>query len=473
MKKIRWIVGCVIAGWLGVGGVVEGKTIRLRTRDLEPEPGVQTRAGVREVVTDGIGTAVAPVAETDGRGAYLVQFSERVTASDRRRLARMGAVEGGYVPEDTLIVLIRPAQLAELSALEGVSWVGGYEPADRMDPGLATSSVAKKAGAGIEVVISVLRPGYVAAVVDAVERLGGTVAEQGKGARWGTVRAVVPAQALREIAGMGEVEWIERYVPPVWMNNVAVDGERMNVRNVWTNHGLRGGGQIIAVGDSGLDTGDEGTLHPDFSNRIHAAFGLVTEGDWSDPMGHGTHVAGSVLGSGAAYGDGQYAGVAPEARLVMQAIGGPGSSVIPPSPLNLLFEQAWSNSARIHTDSWGSSVDGAYTANARSLDEFMWDFDDMLVLFSAGNSGRDTSPTNGVIDGGSIGSPGTAKNCLTVGAAESARPWRVGRIFRHALGHRVVAAEIFRRSDPRGSDLHGLGRGSSGDGGVFEPRAVR
>ena len=422
MKNVRRLVGCVLAGWLGFAGGVDGKTIRLRTRDLEPGGGVQVRADVRGTVTDGRQMAISPIAETDGRGAYLVQFSGRVTEADRRRLARMGAVEGGYVPEDTLMVLIRPEQLAALSALDGVSWVGGYEPVDRMEPGLAAGSAAKKAVAGIEVVISVLRPGYVAAVAEAVERLGGTVTEQGKGARWGTVRAVVPAQALPGLAGMGEVEWIERYVPPVWMNDVAVDGERMNVRNVWTNHGLRGTGQIIAVGDSGLDTGNEETIHPDFSNRIEAAFGLVTEGNWSDPMGHGTHVAGSVLGSGAAYGDGQYAGVAPEARLVMQAIGGPGTSVIPPSPLNLMFEQAWSNRARIHTDSWGSSVDGAYTANARSLDEFMWDFDDMLVLFSAGNSGRDTSPTNGVIDGGSIGSPRTAKNCLTVGAAESARP---------------------------------------------------
>jgi serine protease AprX len=46
---------------------------------------------------------------------------------------------------------------------------------------------------------------------------------------------------------------------------------------------------------------------------------------------------------------------------------------------------------------------------------------DALVLFSAGNNGRDG---NGdvQIDGDSIGTPGTAKNVLTVGATENDRP---------------------------------------------------
>ena len=51
----------------------------------------------------------------------------------------------------------------------------------------------------------------------------------------------------------------------------------------------------------------------------------------------------------------------------------------------------------------------------------MWKHDDMLIVFSAGNEGIDTD-VDGVIDLQSIGSPASAKNCLTVGAAESGRP---------------------------------------------------
>jgi serine protease AprX len=45
----------------------------------------------------------------------------------------------------------------------------------------------------------------------------------------------------------------------------------------------------------------------------------------------------------------------------------------------------------------------------------------MLILFSAGNEGVDTDGS-GVIDEDSVASPGTAKNCLTVGASENDRP---------------------------------------------------
>jgi Ca2+-binding RTX toxin-like protein len=51
----------------------------------------------------------------------------------------------------------------------------------------------------------------------------------------------------------------------------------------------------------------------------------------------------------------------------------------------------------------------------------MWDFPRMLVTFSAGNAGTDAN-ANGVVDNDSMGAPGTAKNVLTVGASENARP---------------------------------------------------
>jgi serine protease AprX len=51
----------------------------------------------------------------------------------------------------------------------------------------------------------------------------------------------------------------------------------------------------------------------------------------------------------------------------------------------------------------------------------MWTHPDMLVLFAAGNDGADADK-DGLIDPDSMGSPGTAKNCLTVGASENRRP---------------------------------------------------
>ena len=52
----------------------------------------------------------------------------------------------------------------------------------------------------------------------------------------------------------------------------------------------------------------------------------------------------------------------------------------------------------------------------------MWENRDFLILVAAGNSGADGSGALAAIEPGSVDSPGTAKNCLTVGASENDRP---------------------------------------------------
>jgi subtilisin family serine protease len=160
---------------------------------------------------------------------------------------------------------------------------------------------------------------------------------------------------------------------------------------------------------------------PGFDRIFEVIPGVTIQGDWSDPDGHGTHTAGSILGDGTASG-GQYKGTAPDAELVHQSVMDYGGG-LDGLPLDLgdLFSQAYDLGARIHSNSWGAAVAGAYNANAAEVDSFMWDHKDMLVVFSAGNSGTDVDQ-DGVIDPDSIGSPGTAKNVLTVGAAENERP---------------------------------------------------
>jgi subtilisin family serine protease len=214
--------------------------------------------------------------------------------------------------------------------------------------------------------------------------------------------------------------------------------------------GLYGQGQIVAIADTGLDTGDAGTLSADFAGRLVEAFALGRPGDWSDPQGHGTHVAGSVLGSGALSGSdaashaytGSFAGMAPEARFVFQSMldaeGGLGGI---PDDLQTLFQQAYDAGARVHTNSWGANLfikplarfltSGRYTPEAAQVDRYVWEHPDLVVLFAAGNDGVDLfSPSDGgfempvpdgVVDPSSLASPGTAKNVITVGASENIR----------------------------------------------------
>ena len=184
--------------------------------------------------------------------------------------------------------------------------------------------------------------------------------------------------------------------------------------------GFTGKGQIAAMADTGLDSGDAKAIHADFDGRVYSGliFGLFSK-SWGDPMGHGTHVAGSVLGSGA-QSKGALKGGAYEAQLVAESMWSEmlGGLAVPPK-LSDLFGKAYDAGARIHTNSWGKAADfGAYDSFAQQTDEFMASHPDMLIVFAAGNAGVDDNK-DGRIDENSIGSPGTAKNVLTVGASKN------------------------------------------------------
>jgi subtilisin family serine protease len=150
----------------------------------------------------------------------------------------------------------------------------------------------------------------------------------------------------------------------------------------------------------------------------------ASSGTWYDPDGHGTHTAGSILGNGRASPTaGQFRGPAYAANLVHQSVvDTSGNLGGVPTNISVLFQQAYLLGARIHSNSWGSDVNGDYDISSMEVDAFVWNFPDTLLVFSAGNAGVDTSGGgDGVIDPGSMGSPASAKDCLAVGATESVR----------------------------------------------------
>ncbi len=215
---------------------------------------------------------------------------------------------------------------------------------------------------------------------------------------------------LTKFAQNNAVKYIEKESIFELLNDVAKG--YMDVDDLW-NLGYDGAGQVVGICDTGLDTGvNDSTMHLDFQGRIDAIYALGRS-TADDTHGHGSHVAGSVLGDGAR-SNGQIKGMASAARLVFQSVldsqGGLGGL---PNNLNDLFAQAWNAGARIHTNSWGASVNGDYDTSAREVDEYMWKQREMIILFAASNDGPST---------GTIGSPGTAKNTITVGASENYRP---------------------------------------------------
>lgn len=205
-----------------------------------------------------------------------------------------------------------------------------------------------------------------------------------------------------------------------------------------------GAGELIAFADTGLGSGDAASPHPDLAGRVEAILSWPISDAWSgiarNPgaddggvdrgTGHGTHVVGLACGNGSQSG-GRFTGVAPQARILMQAI----EQYVEPRPewrarlepgfylagrpldLRDLLDQAYAAGARIHANAWGVEAHGAYTDDAWECDHFLHAHPDMLVIVAAGNSGHDRD-RDGAPDPGSLYAPASAKNVLSVGATE-------------------------------------------------------
>jgi len=365
------------------------------------------------------------LAQDDGPTTWLVQFKGPVQAAWKAAVEKEGARLYGYIPEYAFIARMDAAVAERVRRLPSVRWVGPYHPAYRLQTSAewATAETAT-------VTVQMLPDADLAAAAKAIEGLGGQIRDTWRNELGGFLRVHLPTASLTAVARLDGVLWIEQYREPRLLNDEARG--IMTAPLVWQDLGLYGTGQTVAVCDTGLDTGDATTLSDDFKPQFVKAYALGRPilNDWSDDNGHGTHVAGSVLGNGRLSGSnptthdygGSFAGVAPAANLIFQSIldrtGGLGGI---PADFNDLFGPPYADGARIHTNSWGAPFAGAYTNESAMVDDFTWNHPDMLILFAAGNEGED-GDLDGVVDLDSMDTPGTAKNALTVGASENSRP---------------------------------------------------
>lgn len=426
---------------------------------------------------------------------YLLRLAGPPAHEWLREIQGYGAEIHDSLPGFTLLIGVVPERAEELRTRPWVEGLTPYRPAMKISPKfgagvrrdlgtheLATAAVSAvgaggdangdgtgggpgDADAGPRLVELSVFPGEsIHDVAAQVRGAGGTVLS--------TTDHVLVAHlgvaAVVELAGLPAVQAILPYALPELHNDRARLVLEVAPDNSVAGHELTGAGQVVAIADSGLDTGDPATVHSDVRGRVvglvswptntaHAPYLNDPPGSDDGPSdpdsGHGTHVTGSVLGNGTAAaldGDAGLApapkGVAPEAQVFFQAIGQRvnwktaeevkaagletfGRTWPPvaaglwglPDDLRFLLQEAYAAGARIHTNSWGAAVAGSYNANAQRVDEFAWQHPDMLILFSAGNEGADID-ADGVIDADSVSSPGTAKNCVTVGASENDRP---------------------------------------------------
>ncbi|MEU3778493.1 S8 family serine peptidase [Streptomyces sp. NPDC032472] len=404
-----------------------------RLDDVRSETSAMARGRLtgRSAVPEADGDAeVLDVAPGD-RASWIVQLGEPLVERYREEIASTGVELQRSVPVNAYIAAATESQAGQLANLDFVVSVDRYGP--RMgapvrlrageSPAPPTAGEPKTATDGRVWDLRLAEtPGARESVMAWLESHEASSGLRLVASASHRIRLKIPegSPLETEIPQLPDVLDMVEYVPPKLCNDLAVrlmgivpDGAGSS------GVPFTGKGQIVAVADTGLDQ-----THPDFQGRIVGVVALGRPGDSDDPDGHGTHVAGSVLGDGSA-SQGQIRGAAPEAKLyfqsIMDAAGNLGGL-----PLSLadLFEPAYQAGARIHSNSWGAATQSAYTIDSDDVDSYVHQRRDMLVVIAAGNEGtagvRLNSP-KGFVDWASIGSPGSCKNALTVGASRSDR----------------------------------------------------
>ncbi|MBN1521249.1 MAG: S8 family serine peptidase [Candidatus Aureabacteria bacterium] len=402
----------------------------------------------------------------DRPARYLVQFIAPVCEEWKKEITALGCSLEDYIPHNAFIIKMTSLQKEEVDSLSYVQWIGLYQPAFKISKSLLYNNTelikkakrinkrqpsSEKGKQGIkEESDSEEEDDNVSPLVDDIPEESETVLltaqtfESGKlpllfniidsfenvhslkisETRKSRMIMEVPKAKLNDVlitlAKQQDIEWIEPYIEPTLDNNEMRWVVQSNINDetpLW-NKGITGKGQIVGVGDTGLDydmvffwDAVQGVPTPAVNlnqRKVISYHDLAGNGDW-DSHDHGTHVAGTIAGRSLGTNS-EYNGIAYGAKLVIQDIGAGGSLIGLPGDLNTYFQQAYNDGARIHSNSWGSAVNGAYTSYSQDADEFMWNHKDFLICFSAGNSGPGTN---------TVGSPGTAKNIITSGACET------------------------------------------------------
>lgn len=388
-----------------------------------PRPGLGAAAGRAPLPGPPRDAALHPLKDN----VYLITLSSPFLLEDwRQELAEHGCRLIEHLPSGAFTAYLSLAQVEAVKQLSFVSDVRLFAPTD--SAGETFTAMATRTTGGLpgiaphRVPFDVLlhRPEDLDDVVTWLQDHQVRILAQGR--RKIRVELAEGSDTARDIEALPEVRQVTEYVEPKLSNEVArrllgldANPDPAPVPD-WPH---TGDDEIVAVADSGLDD-----AHPDFSGRVVQLVARGRPGDTSDPQGHGTHVAGSVLGNGAASG-GTHRGTAPGAKLFFQSImdsqGGLGGL---PIDLQDLFDEAYQAGARVHNNSWSADTRSFYTFNALEVDEYVASHPDLLVVIAAGNEASAKDPFNaapGFVDWLSIGSPATAKNALTVGASRTER----------------------------------------------------
>ncbi|MBS0658695.1 MAG: S8 family serine peptidase [Verrucomicrobia bacterium] len=404
-----------------------------------------------------------PVMAFEGKALRLVQFAGPVTNEWYKMLVETGLEVVTYLPENAYLVYGTAADHAKMQSHPELSrvvqWDGDFTALQKIHP---NASLKNKAGKAVipatdlfafQMVADKRANEVTANLIDSLKLAKPVRDEYNLNYRNIIVR--VDPSLVAQIAAQPDVVSVQAYPLPKKMD----ERQDLIMSGVLTGNNPAGGylgllagwgfnqaqftasGLVVDVTDSGLDNATTSPNHfglyvsglrPGTSRVVYNRLeGTANAGSTlAGKDGHGTvnsHIIGGyndlntaphIDANGYRYG----LGVAPFVRLGSSVIFDPGTFTNPNYPN--LMSRAYRDGARISSNSWGAAVGGAYNTDSQSYDALVRDAQptgsavpnagnqEMVIVFSAGNSGSGVN---------TIGSPGTGKNIICVGAAENVR----------------------------------------------------
>ncbi|ADO74184.1 S8 family serine peptidase [Stigmatella aurantiaca] len=388
-----------------------------------------------------------------GKGLHIVQFAGPVKPEWYKELEQTGVRVVTYIPNNAYIVYGDAAALNKLDShirtSRVIQWNSDYLNDFKLDP---TAYKSETPTFQVQLVKDAEANEATLGLIRQLQSRGGKIREsQG----YVNVVAYLTRQDLFAIAERPDVISIQPYFTPKKVD----ERQDMILAGQLTGNGPTGPGYLawlqskgfntsqiadfgVDVSDSGLDNGTQTPNHfglyasGNVSNTSRVAYnrleGTPNSGSTIQGCdGHGTlnsHIVmGYVAQSGAPHADSlgfAYGlGVAPFVKVGSSVVFDPGSFTDP--VYEDLQSRAYNDGMRVSSNSWGASSN-LYTADAQAYDALVRDAQpegsahatpgnqEMVILFAAGNSGSSAN---------TVGTPGTAKNIITVGASENVHPF--------------------------------------------------
>jgi serine protease AprX len=356
------------------------------------------RAGIRTLLGGVLAAAIALLVVADRSQAQGLKVAQHLKKLDGLLRSDVDRQAGGA--RRVLIRTTDKEALKQLLASQGVELLPDLDENDTLNvvvPAESLEALAKSSK-----VLGISADAVVRPHGDLLGELLGTVTQTVTGVVGGLVNTIgnVLDPAL-DNPTTGDP------VPP------AVLRATLGLQDSWTGKGV-----TVAVIDSGLEMSSE------FSGRVKAFYDFTGGKTQSTPAfddyGHGTHVAGTIAGSGALSTNKAYRGLAPNVQLVvLKVLDGTGAGYTSDVVRALDFAVANKNKFGIdvinlslgHPIYEPASTDPLVQAVERASKA------GIVVLAAAGNNG--INPTTGQPGYAGINSPGNAPSAITVGAVST------------------------------------------------------